>query len=253
MDYTREEDGLPRKERELTLSMSAILGIFFGLVLICGLFFGLGYNMRGRQISAAANVDPDAENGTNPAFNNFKPAAGSPAGSKPVVVLAPDSTLPGVATTAGNAANASASNTHAATPANTAVVATVPTQPNGAPNAAPGAAPIVRLPPPPAAAGHSGATGSTVVAVPVTTQPGGGPGPTPMATGSFIVQVAAVSHQEDADLLLGSLKGRGYAVSARAEPQDKLIHIQIGPFAYRKDAEAMRQRLQGDGYNAIIK
>ena len=48
MDYSRDEDGLPRKERELTLSMSAILSIFFGLVLLCGLFFGLGYNMRGR-------------------------------------------------------------------------------------------------------------------------------------------------------------------------------------------------------------
>jgi len=74
-----------------------------------------------------------------------------------------------------------------------------------------------------------------------------------MATGSFLVQVAAVSHQEDADLLLGALKGRGYAVSEHTEPQDKLVHIQIGPFAYRKDAEAMRQRLLGDGYNAIIK
>jgi cell division septation protein DedD len=66
-----------------------------------------------------------------------------------------------------------------------------------------------------------------------------------MATGSFVVQVAAVSHQEDADLLMGALKGRGYAVVERTEPQDKLVH--------RKDAEAMRQRLLSDGYNAIIK
>jgi cell division septation protein DedD len=74
-----------------------------------------------------------------------------------------------------------------------------------------------------------------------------------MATGIFVVQVAAVSHQEDADLLMSALKGRGYAVVERTEPQDKLVHIQIGPFSYRKDAEAIRQRLQGDGYNAIIK
>ena len=79
MDYSRDEDGLPRKERELTLSMSAILGIFFGLVLLCGLFFGLGYNMRGRQISAATGSDTDTSTSTSPAFNNFKPAAGSPA------------------------------------------------------------------------------------------------------------------------------------------------------------------------------
>jgi len=247
MDYSRDEDGLPRKERELTLSTSAILGIFFGLVLICGLFFGLGYNMRGRQISSAASGDPDADNSNSATFNNFKPAAGLPVGSKPVVVVAPGSTVPGAATNPPNAANVSAANTHAATPANTAVAATGATQPN----AAPGAAPIVRLTPP--AAGHSGATGSTAPVAPVTTQLGSGPAPVPMATGSFIVQVAAVSHQEDADLLLGALKGRGYSVVARSEPQDKLIHIQIGPFAYRKDADAMRQRLQSDGYNAIIK
>jgi len=36
-------------------------------------------------------------------------------------------------------------------------------------------------------------------------------------------------------------------------PQDKLLRVQIGPFASRKDADAMRQRLISDGYNAIVK
>ena len=36
-------------------------------------------------------------------------------------------------------------------------------------------------------------------------------------------------------------------------PQDKLLHVQVGPFTNRKDAEAMRQRLLNDGYNAIVK
>jgi cell division septation protein DedD len=67
------------------------------------------------------------------------------------------------------------------------------------------------------------------------------------------VQVAAVSHQEDADMLLNALKRRGYSVSIRHEPQDKLLHVQIGPLATRKDADAMRQRLLADGYNAIVK
>jgi DedD protein len=245
MEYSRDEDGLPRKERELTLSMSAILGIFFGLVLLCGLFFGLGYNMRGRQISAAAGTDADADNSTNPQFNNFKPAAGSPAGNKPVVVVTPDSPAPG-ATTPANAGGT----VHAvATPA-----ASGATGSSGTPSAP---APIVRLAPAPATGptGHSGATGTVVVTAAPAATPvsAAGPAPTPPVSASFIVQVAAVSHQEDADLLMGALKGRGYSVSARTEPQDKLVHIQIGPFSNRKDAEAMRQRLMGDGYNAIIK
>jgi len=71
--------------------------------------------------------------------------------------------------------------------------------------------------------------------------------------GLAIVQVAAVSHQEDADVLMTALKKRGYTVTIRQEPQDKLLHVQVGPFANKKDAEAMRQRLLADGYNAIVK
>jgi cell division septation protein DedD len=69
------------------------------------------------------------------------------------------------------------------------------------------------------------------------------------------VQIAAISatHKDDADLLSGALRGRGYAVSERADPQDKLIHVQVGPFATKADAEAMRERLIVDGYNPIIK
>ena len=68
-----------------------------------------------------------------------------------------------------------------------------------------------------------------------------------------MVQVAAVSHQEDADLLVTTLKRRNYAVAIHSEPQDKLLHVQVGPFSTKKDADAMRQRLQADGFNAIVK
>ena len=70
--------------------------------------------------------------------------------------------------------------------------------------------------------------------------------------GTTIVQVAAVSHKEDADLLTAALKKRGYTVAVHQEP-DKLLHVQLGPFASKKDADAMRQRLLSDGYNAIVK
>ena len=36
-------------------------------------------------------------------------------------------------------------------------------------------------------------------------------------------------------------------------PGDPLFHVQVGPFTDKKDAEAMRTRLAGDGYNAIVK
>lgn len=67
-----------------------------------------------------------------------------------------------------------------------------------------------------------------------------------------MVQIAAVSHQEDADVLVSALRKHGYVVSTRHDPADDLLHVQVGPFASHADAASMRQRLLNDGYNAII-
>lgn len=74
------------------------------------------------------------------------------------------------------------------------------------------------------------------------------------ATGSYMVQVAAVSRQEDAEILVNALRKKQYPVLMVANvPGDSLFHVQVGPFTDPKEAEAMRSRLAGDGYNAIVK
>jgi DedD protein len=75
----------------------------------------------------------------------------------------------------------------------------------------------------------------------------------PQPAGSFVVQVAAVSSQDVADIELAALQKKGYNVAVHHESQDKLLHIQIGPFHDKKEAEAMRQRVIADGFNAIVK
>ena len=110
------------------------------------------------------------------------------------------------------------------------------TKPSALKSAAPPAIPITPLAASPAAA-------------PATPQPS----PAQVAPGQSVVQIAAVSHQEDADALQAALKAHGYNVFIRKEPQDKLLHVQIGPFPTRKDADVMKQRLLADGYNAIVK
>lgn len=205
------------REREVTLSTGAILGIFFGLVLLCGLFFAFGYNMGSHKASAPTDTADLPANGSSSSanFNTFKPAAGSPASSSsstaPVVYPAPPQTSTPAATTP-------VSEAHAATPANTAPPA-----------------PVVRVQPAPA--------------------PTPAPTAVPANTGqtNFMVQIAAVSRQDDADMLVSSLRSKGYAVAAHTSPSDQLIHIQAGPFGTRRDAEIIRQHLLGDGYNAILK
>jgi cell division septation protein DedD len=75
-----------------------------------------------------------------------------------------------------------------------------------------------------------------------------------LPTGGYFVQVAAVSKQEDADALVDALKKKDYpAFVAPQSASDKLFHVQVGPYADLKDAEAMRTRLIGDGYSPIVK
>jgi len=48
---------MPDKDTEITLGTGRLLGLFFGLVVVCALFMGLGYTL-GR--SSAANSKPAA-------------------------------------------------------------------------------------------------------------------------------------------------------------------------------------------------
>ena len=74
------------------------------------------------------------------------------------------------------------------------------------------------------------------------------------SNGGYYVQVAAVSRQEDAESLVEALKKKQYpAFTANNSSADKFYHVQVGPYADLKEAEATRTRLIGDGYNPIVK
>ena len=221
------------EDREISLGTTTIIGIFFALALLCAVFFGFGYSMgrRSAQTVAGSSGGTPTSDG-----NSAKPAPGSPASR----AVAPSGENKEAADEDNGSAKSDSAASSTATVANVsrATPATKPQPSRVEPSAEPTANPAIKpvSMPRPAA--------STV-----------GP-PTPVAIpgmGSAVVQVAAVSHQEDADVLMSALKKHGYNVAVRQEPQDKLLHVQIGPFANKKDAEAMRQRLLTDGYNAIVK
>jgi cell division septation protein DedD len=97
------------------------------------------------------------------------------------------------------------------------------------------------------------ATANPATTPATTGQPGAADPSTALPTGYF-VQVAAVSKQEDAQALVDALTKKQYpAFVAAQSASDKLFRVQLGPYADVKEAEAMRTRLQGDGYNPILK
>jgi DedD protein len=214
------------EDREISLGTGTILGIFFCLALLCAIFFGFGYSMGRKSVQTAlAAAAPQSANSAslNDAFSNFKPSAGgSPAHTSP-------------------AANTDAADDNSSLPRDPdAEMVTAPVNPTGA-TPAPIRSGAHASPAKPTTDGTA-ASQSAAIGMPAISP-----------SGTAMVQVAAVSHQEDADTLIAALKKKGYSVFIRQEPQDHLLHIQIGPFATHKDADSMRLHLLADGYNAIVK
>jgi cell division septation protein DedD len=76
---------------------------------------------------------------------------------------------------------------------------------------------------------------------------------TAVAAGSgWMVQIAAVSQREDAQVLVDALRNKGYQVSVNGAATDRLLHVRVGPFASHDEAYRWRQKLMNDGYNAIV-
>jgi DedD protein len=216
---TEEEEEV--KASEITLSTASLLGIFFGLVLICGVFFGFGYSMgrgtgQGAQAHALENIPA-----SNAGDGDDSASAGSP----------PAAALPPAAAPEEQPASAKA--------ASAPVVKPVVKEDSASEDDTP-------VKPVPLAISKPTALKSVPAYVP--------PADAPVSpSGRPMVQIAAVARPEDADVLVSALRQRGYGVVVRNEPQDKLLHVQVGPFADRTQAAAMKQKLLSDGYNAIIK
>lgn len=196
------------RDTEITLSTGKLLGIFFALAIICGVFFTMGY-LLGKSNSAGGRTEIVA---TVPSSSAGKPYAGNKTPEAVTQTCPPGSP---------NCAPISS-------PADTGSTAKGSDQPTSAQPPSGKASDQSSTP----SAGTDGKTGTTT---------------------SFMVQVAAVSKQEDAEILVTALRKKQYPVFIANAAGDPLFHVQVGPFSDRKDAEAMRTRLSGDGYNAIVK
>lgn len=208
-------------DTEITLGMKSILGIFFGLALICGVFFGFGYSLgRGNTVKptlpAATTPQPAAASPVKTVVEgNDTPNPGKPSAESAVVVQQPTAAATGT------------------------LIPAVQAQPEGAK-----AVPAVNAAPTAASLPGSSIARPANVAMSA---------PNSAASANVMVQIAAVSRRDDANVLVGALRKLGYSAIARTEPGDSLLHVQIGPFATRDDAKTVRARLLSDGYNAIIK
>ena len=186
------------QDTEITLGTGKMLALFFGLVALCAVFFGVGFSL-GR--SSVRIMSPDLPAATPATSASLRPSA-----------------VNTVSTTA---------------PADMTFYKAVQSKDDN---------------PQPASPDASTAAPDTAPApVPAATDPAAPP------LNAYYVQVAAVTKSEDAEALVDALKKKQYPAFSTTTPADKLIHVQVGPYADIKEAEGMRARLVGDGYNPILK
>jgi cell division septation protein DedD len=211
---------------DVTLGPATLIGIILILLLVGAAVFGLGYTMghRGSQDSSAEmKPAPDSQSSTQPNCVQAKPSASSQAD----VASALEGDSDTLASQGSSDANSAAmpQNADPAAAAGSSI-----SQNQVRPALAPAANPAQL------ATGMGGGINASQSVAPA---------------GTVMVQIAAVSHPEDADVLVNALRKRGYAVTARRDT-DSLIHVRIGPFTSRAEANKWGQKLMSDGYNAIV-
>ena len=206
------------QDTEITLGTGRLLGLFFALAVLCAVFFGMGFTL-GRNTGGPAPIITPA----------VSPATQSPTAIKPA------------AAKSGGAAAAPCPEGQTCEKAGTDELAFIKTDDKAQPATA--AQTEVEQEPAPVATPAATAASKPAPEMKAPTA----------SFSSFVVQIAAVSKKDDADALVGALRKKNYPVFVASDANDHLYHVQVGPFTDRKDAQGIKDKLSGDGYNAIVK
>ena len=228
------------EDREIRLGLGRMLGLFFLLVAVCGVFLSIGYSLgkstareqalndEPSQVLAAAPPGATEEAGKPSAAIASKPDAAQPAQEQAAASNVQNNlTFYKAVQQNGDSTPAPAKDNVPAAPAPTETVAAVRAE---------------NVPPVKETASQ-GASAAISRSAPVT-----GPG-------TIVVQIAAITREDDAVALAGALRKKDYNVIVvkNSAVNDKFYHVQVGPFTTMKDADAMKAKLVAEGYNPIVK
>lgn len=244
---------------DITLGPGKLLGLFFMLVAICGVFFAIGYSLGKTSAREQAMNDKAAVNASLASPAVTESSVGKPSAvvsmknklqtsvpeDQPDPKSEPNMTFYNAVKRSDGATQPVAAGTTGGTSPKTA--ADKAADPRATTNIAAAGTNSTNH-----GAETKSATGSESK---IATSAEIKPVAASTAAGSYVVQIAAVSREEDAAALAGALRKKSYNVFVVNNPavHDKLYHVQVGPFSSAQDAEAMKAKLTGEGYNPIVK
>lgn len=197
-----------------------LLGVFVGVVVLCGVFFTLGYVMGRSQYDSSVRAALGNPRGKPVTEGASKPQPAAPPDvPKPSEWVFPRAAEPKAADGAVKPAELK-------------------------PAAPPAISQTASSAPPSAAKG--GAAGKKA-------------GPkalwkTPLfPRGAIVLQVAALARDTDALALAEALQGKEYPAFVLTPSTDNLYRVQVGPYADAQSAEIAKRSLEREGFKAITK
>ena len=194
-----------------------LIGLFLGVVLLCGVFFTLGYVMGKTQYGGAVHAASALERTVAAVRPSPKPAD---AGAAPATVPAPAPGEWDFYTKKGN--------DHLEPAPMSAAPVVAPTLTSSPMKSAPAAS----APP-------------TAVSLPVE--------PPRMLKGAVVLQVAALRHQSDALAMADALQQKRFPAFVVTPTKDTFYRVQVGPYPNERAAESAKGQLDRAGFKAIIK
>src|ERR1700722_11698212 len=193
-----------------------LVGLFLGVVLLCGVFFTLGYVMGRTQFSGSVIAGPAVKTST--------PTVGLP---KP---LNKSKETPEVAKPTGGWDDFDKTPKEPAPSAKPVPTPAIPVSSNkNAKGPAPAAKPAIAVKEPPRFQSPA------------------------LAKNSIVLQVAATKQQRDALDMADILQKKKFPSFVANSPADQFYHVQVGPYPDMASAEAAKHALEQLGFKSIIK
>ncbi|HXJ16461.1 MAG TPA: SPOR domain-containing protein [Candidatus Polarisedimenticolia bacterium] len=206
-----------RGSGERVLESRHLVGLFLGVVLLCGVFFTLGYVMGKTQYGAAVHAASSADRNAPLARSAAKP---KDLESPPAPAAAPANSEWDFYTKKSN--NHLEPTRIASAPAASRAVAASAVKPSSASRAMEGPASSRFRPP-------------------------------KMLKGAVVLQVAALKHQSDALAMADMLQQKKFPSFVVTPATDSFYHVQVGPYPDEHAAESAKSALNRAGFKAIVK
>jgi cell division septation protein DedD len=215
-----------RSAGDRVLEGKHVIGLFLLMLLFSGVFFSLGYVMGRNQYNAQVRAETTNSRTTEPAYV----PKNDPSAKKRSVT--PDGDLGTDPSSSDKIWNYA----HTSSPSKNEPRLDAAPKPTTVAAPAIIVNPQASVPPPPATV----KTNKNSVGAPL------------IPRNALILQVAALTKQDDALDIASSLQKRHFAAYVSPPQKDKFYRVQVGPFKDQKSADAAKKGLENAGFRAFV-